>query len=112
MIKADGTLDTESDVFAEGESFNITVKAKGYENDLVFTYPEKSEEPVEYALGDVNGDNTINVTDITQIAAYIKGKKVFDEKSLNAADVNKDGKINVTDIIKIAAHIKGKKLIK
>ena len=112
IIKADGTLDTESDVFAEGESFNITVKAKGYENDLVFTYPEKSEEPEEYALGDVNGDNTINVTDITQIAAYIKGKKVFDEKSLKAADVNKDGKINVTDIIKIAAHIKGKKLIK
>jgi hypothetical protein len=112
IIKEDGTLDTESDVFAEGESFNITVKAKGYENDLVFTYPEKSEEPEEYALGDVNGNTKIDITDLVQTAAHVKGKRLLDEKGRKAADINNDGKINVADIARIAAHIKGKKLIK
>jgi hypothetical protein len=112
IIKEDGTLDTESDVFAEGESFNITVKAKGYENDLVFTYSKKNEGTEDYALGDVNGDGNINITDITKVAAQVKGKKMLDEKGIKAADVNKDGKVNVTDIIHIAAHVKGKKLIK
>ena len=93
-------------------SFNITVKAKGYENDLVFTYSKKNEGTEEYALGDVNGDGNINITDITKVAAQVKGKKMLDEKGIKAADVNKDGKVNVTDIIHIAAHVKGKKLIK
>ncbi|SFB67753.1 hypothetical protein SAMN02910406_00198 [Ruminococcus albus] len=112
IIKEDGTLDTASDVFAEGESFNITVKVKGYENDLVFTYTKKSEESSDYAPGDVNGDGNINVTDITKVAAHVKGKKILDEKGMKAADVNKDGNVNVTDIIRIAAHVKGKNLIK
>lgn len=30
-----------------------------------------------YKLGDVNGDDLINVTDIIQIAAHIKGKKLL-----------------------------------
>ncbi|SEL24542.1 dockerin type I domain-containing protein [Ruminococcus albus] len=112
IIKADGTLDTESSVFSEGDSFNITVKAKGYESDLVFTYTKKSEEPAEYALGDVSGDGNINITDVTKVAAHVKGKKMLDEKGRKAADVNKDGKVNITDIIRIAAHVKGKKLLK
>ena len=61
--------------------------------------------------GDLNGDGKINVTDITKIAAHIKGKKTLDKYSINAADVNADGRINVTDIIRIAAQIKGKKMI-
>lgn len=66
---------------------------------------------VDSMLGDVNGDGKINVTDITKVAAHIKGKKMLDDAVLQYADVNHDGKINVSDITKIAAHIKGKKLL-
>lgn len=61
--------------------------------------------------GDVNGDNEINVTDITKTAAHVKGKKMLTEEEQLRADVNNDGNINVTDITKIAAHVKGKKLL-
>ena len=68
---------------------------------------ESNVEPKPKTLiGDLNGDNKVNVTDILKIAAHIKGKRLLPDPS--AADFNKDGKINVTDIIKLAAHIKGK----
>ena len=68
---------------------------------------ESNVEPKPKTLiGDMNGDNKVNVTDIIKIAAHIKGKRLLPDPS--AADFNKDGKINVTDIIKLAAHIKGK----
>ena len=68
---------------------------------------ESNVEPKPKTLiGDLNGDNKVNVTDIIKIAAHIKGKRLLPDPS--AADFNKDGKINVTDIIKLAAHIKGK----
>ena len=54
----------------------------------------------------------INVTDITKLAAYVKGKKMIDKYSLNAADVNADESVNVNDIVATAAHAKGKKMIK
>lgn len=64
------------------------------------------------SLGDVNNDGIINVTDITKIAAHVKGKKLLKNDEIIRADINKDGKITVTDITKVAAHVKGKKLIK
>ena len=69
------------------------------------------EEEAKIVKGDVNSDGKIDVTDLTKVAAHIKGVKILDEKAIKAADVNSDGKIDVNDIIKIAAHIKGKKLI-
>ena len=61
--------------------------------------------------GDVNGDGRITVTDVTKVAAHIKGKKLLSEDEKLRADVNGDGTINVTDISKISAHIKGRKLL-
>ena len=61
--------------------------------------------------GDVNSDGKITVTDITKVAAHIKGKKLLDTDAQKSADVSGDGKITVTDLSKIAAHVKGKKLI-
>lgn len=68
----------------------------------------KGHRPSEwYRRGDVNGDGQVNVTDITKIAAFIKGKNGLTPKELCRADVNGDAKINVTDISKLAAKIKG-----
>ncbi|MCR5542478.1 MAG: dockerin [Ruminococcus sp.] len=65
-----------------------------------------------YKYGDINRDGKINVSDITQAAAFIKGKRLpKDDEQFELADVNRDSRINITDITKIAAHIKGIKLI-
>ena len=57
--------------------------------------------------GDVNGDGSVTVTDISLMAAHIKSKKDLDEASRTYADVNFDGIINVTDISAVAAYVKG-----
>ena len=62
-------------------------------------------------LGDVNGDGSITVTDISKAAAYIKGVKSLTEDEKKRADTNRDGVITVTDISKIAAHVKGLKAL-
>ena len=60
-----------------------------------------------FMRGDVDGSGEINVTDISLIAAHIKGIKPLDPAALKRADVNNDGDVNVTDISTLAAHIKG-----
>ena len=57
-------------------------------------------------LGDANGDNKIDVADITAIASFILGATPGNWYSDNA-DVNKDGKIDVADITGTAAIILG-----
>ncbi|MBO5559694.1 family 43 glycosylhydrolase [Ruminococcus sp.] len=63
-------------------------------------------------LGDVSGDDIINVKDISLCAAYVKNVRTLDEDSLSAADINGDGKVNITDVSLLAAHVKGVKPIK
>ena len=65
----------------------------------------------DYIPGDVTGDGTVNVADISKIAAHIKGKKQINSTRFMSADVNGDGSVNVSDLSKIAAHVKGKKLL-
>ena len=59
--------------------------------------------------GDLNGDNKVNVTDVSLLSAHVKNIKSLSEDKKSAADVNGDGKINVTDVSLLAAHVKGVK---
>ena len=52
---------------------------------------------VNSSLGDVNGDGTINATDIQTLSEYLVGLEV--NCSQAAADVNSDGEINLADVI-------------
>ena len=59
-------------------------------------------------LGDVNGDESVNVLDANLVRKYAAKLIDFDEKQLVSADVNGDGKINVLDanlIRKFAAKL-------
>lgn len=67
----------------------------------------------DYTLGDVNGDEKINVSDATAIVQYIlnrtpfynaDGSEVY-EKGLEAANVNKDTAVNVSDATSIVQYI-------
>ncbi|MCR5539965.1 MAG: MBG domain-containing protein [Ruminococcus sp.] len=107
----DYTVSYENNTTAGAAKVVITGKGNyAGKTSVGFAIVDKSTSKVK--KGDVNGDGAINVSDITKIAAHIKGKKKLTGDSLLAADVNGDGKVNVTDITQIAAHIKGKRQIK
>ena len=87
--------------------------AEKYASDNGFKFiaeAEETVEPTEHIKGDLNGDGKVNVTDITKLAAVIKGKAKLPE-GVNA-DFNGDNKINISDLILLAAHIKGVRILK
>ena len=57
--------------------------------------------------GDLDGDGRLTVTDISKLAAYVKGIRPLRADELAFADVNGDGSVNATDISVLAAHVKG-----
>ena len=63
--------------------------------------PDKSKT----LLGDLNLDGKVDVTDLSLLAAHVKGVKELKDEELG--DINGDGSINVADISKVAAHVKG-----
>ena len=56
-------------------------------------------------IGDVNGDGTIDATDMQRIYAHISGENTFSNPA--QGDVNGDGKVDATDMQRIYAHISG-----
>ena len=67
-----------------------------------------NDEDKPYDVGDVNGNGSIDITDVVKTAAHIKSAKALSEKGLKAADINADGKVNITDLSLLAGHVKGK----
>ena len=53
-----------------------------------------------YIKGDVNGDETIDVTDIVSIVNYIVGNP-YDSFKNRAADLNDDGEVDIFDVMKL-----------
>ena len=45
--------------------------------------------------GDINGDELVNVTDVTALVAYLNSQATYDK---NACDVNGDGLVNISDV--------------
>ena len=56
-------------------------------------------------LGDVNGDDSLNVLDIVQIVNYVLGTIEFSDSQILSADVNGDGLVNVLDIVTLVNMI-------
>ena len=54
-------------------------------------------------IGDVNGDGTIDATDMQRIYAHISRDNTFSNPA--QGDVNKDGNVDATDMQRIYAHI-------
>jgi WD40 repeat protein len=71
----------------------------GYDADFGFIL--LVEEDNQLFLGDVNGDNTVNILDIVMVANYTLGQAEFSDEQIQAADVNGDGVINILDIVQI-----------
>ncbi len=52
--------------------------------------------------GNVNGDHTVDITDLTLLSQYLLGDYTFTEEVLELADVTGDGEVNIPDL----AHLK------
>lgn len=126
--KLSGDPEAQSYVGTSDDSFSLSLKRGIY--DISFagkgyvtkefkgfkfgkrTRPEEFQDIELCKVGDVSGDNKINVTDVSATAGYVKQVRGFaDDYQTKVADVNNDGSVNVTDISKIAAHVKNVKKI-
>lgn len=68
-------------------------------------FTERVEFKQAYKKGDVNGDDKINIFDMTEIQLYVAEFEQLDETQLKAADVNGDGKVNIFDATTIALFV-------
>ena len=53
-------------------------------------------------LGDVNGDNTVNILDIIATVNHVLGFVIFDASQIVQADLNFDGSVDILDIVALA----------
>lgn len=107
-VTLDGTVVKQSYTKPKWEDFNKPEDEPADEpTDEPVDEPTTNEE--SSTTGDIDGNGSISVTDISKAAGLVKGKHVLTEEQYRRADVNKDLTVNVTDIILIAAHVKGKK---
>lgn len=58
-------------------------------------------------IGDVNGDNLIDNSDIAMIQEHLSGNLVLVSEKFKAADVNQDGRISLDDVDKIKSYMNG-----
>lgn len=56
-------------------------------------------------LGDVNGDNSVNINDVTVIQRYLAELDTLGGIYLHAADVNQDGTVDIADATAIQMYL-------
>jgi len=56
-------------------------------------------------VGDVTGDEKVNLYDAIQICRYIMETADFTDDEIEAADYNGDGTVNLYDVIEIARYM-------
>ena len=54
--------------------------------------------------GDVNGDSSVNITDVTSLIDYLLSGNV-DGLNLAAADCNNDTNVNITDVTTLIDYL-------
>ncbi len=92
-----------------GEEESIKSTAITFEDNATIGMPSnpivlKIKPP--YTLGDVNGDDKINVSDASAIVDYVLNPASV-TINLDAADVTGDSKVNVSDASKIVDYVLG-----
>lgn len=72
------------------------------------TKPKVTTDPYGgYELGDVNGDGTIDITDIVSIIRHISRTRILTDEKFARADVNADNSVDIIDIVTIVRIISG-----
>ena len=76
--------------------------------DFNDTYAQKYNiVKTSFDIGDVNGDENINITDTTAIQKHIASINTLDENALIRADVNSDSSVYINDATLIQQYCAG-----
>ena len=68
---------------------------------------EEPEEELEYILGDVNGDESVDVLDVVLMVNYILGSAPLTDDQWTRANYNGDNMVDVLDVVLIVNEILG-----
>lgn len=109
----DGTILTLTFSVDKGVSANSKLNVKlSYQNgniidsdlnDIPVTINNGSVTIIDYIPGDINGDGTIDLKDVTLVRRLVTGYSVTANKL--AADVNGDGEITMKDVVLIRRYV-------
>ena len=90
----------------------VTLKGtKNSDGSYSFTAPAGVTEVILGIKGDVTGEGSVNMGDISQLYAHIRRTSTLTGDILFIADVTGDGNVNMGDISQIYAHIRGNTLL-
>ena len=92
---------TDENLFPEGQVGVFTTRTvSSFDNIDIY-----AEYDIPISKGDINGDETANISDLVAIKSYILGSTSFIDDQLYAADVNGDGVINIIDLVALKYQI-------
>ena len=99
--------------YAFYNSSNVVINC--HERTYAHEYAERNnipyvlvDLPIQYEVGDVNLDGSVDIVDATWIQQYMAEIRVFDEIQLSLADTNNDGDVDVTDATEIQVRLTAK----
>ncbi len=107
--------------YSENTTEEITIKdLAGNETKVNITIANIDHTLPDIKKGDINGDETIDTTDLLKILRHIAASKseataqkystwILTGSSLQAADINGDEKVDTTDTLKILRHMAASK---
>ena len=92
-----------------------TYRDNGWDMDHVWiiieneTYPylrsiNSQGEQTDVVLGDVNGDSSVNISDVTALIDYLLSGNP-DHVILESADINQDGNVNISDVTSLIDYL-------
>ena len=60
-----------------------------------------------FVVGDINGDQVVDVADVVMFAEYLTSHRACVEGELDAADANQDGRIDIGDLQELTRAVFG-----
>lgn len=58
--------------------------------------------------GDINNNNSVDLTDLTELSLYLIGDKTFNDFEIFTADTNGDNEVNLADLAHLKQYIMSK----
>jgi hypothetical protein len=84
------------------EEFLLVTDGSTSPSDTTSTLPTTGSDTI--VKGDVNGDGSVNLKDVTSLFQYVN-KQTSTVKQPAAADVNGDGVLNLKDVTKLFQYV-------
>ena len=86
-------------------SSNETKTSATTTQNTTTTVQTKQEDPSSVMLGDVNGDNAIDIMDVIAINKYLLGSAMLDDAHQKAADVDGSNQVDSSDSLTILKYV-------